>query len=71
MQFTDWFCRHKVCVLYAERLVTGTALFVNLHHEQLVIRQGKFWQHEYVTYRGFSVHRCQTVVCPYTTLKRI
>lgn len=41
MQFTDWFCRHKVCVLYAERLVTGTALFVNLHHEQFVIRQGK------------------------------
>lgn len=65
MQFTDWFCRHKVCVLYAERLVTGTALFVNLHHEQFVIRQGELGQHEYVTYRGFSVHRCQTVVCPY------
>ena len=26
MQFTDWFCRHKVCVLYAERLVTLSEL---------------------------------------------
>ena len=65
MQFTDWFCRHKVCVLYAERLVTGTALFVNLHHEQLVIRQGELGQHEYTPHRGFPVHRCQTIVCPY------
>lgn len=65
MQLTDWFCCHKVGVLYAERLVMGTTLFVNLHDEQLVIRQGKFWQHEYVTYRSFPVHRCQTIVCPY------
>ena len=65
MQFTDWFCRHKVCVLYAERLVTGTALFVNLHHEQFVIRQGELGQHEYTPHRGFPVHRYQAVVCPY------
>ncbi len=68
MQFTDWFCRHKVCVLYAERLVTGTALFVNLHHEQFVIRQGELGQHEYYA-PWLSVHRCQTVVCPYGSMK--
>ena len=85
MQLTDWFCRHKVCILYAERLVTGTTLFVNLHYQQLVIRQCQLGQHEDVAYRGLTVHRCQTVVSPYrlscmavrlvtflsTTLKRI
>ena len=66
MQFTDWFCRHKVCVLYAERLVTGTALFVNLHHEQFVIRQGELGQHEYTPHRGFPVHRYQADRIMYT-----
>lgn len=61
MQFTDWFCRHKVCVLYAERLVTGTALFVNLHHEQFVIRQGELGQHEYT----------RTVAFPSTVIRRL
>ena len=65
MQLTDWFCRHKVCILYAERLVTGTTLFVNLHYQQLVIRQCQLGQHEDVAYRGLAVHRCQTVVSPY------
>ena len=65
MQLTDWFCRHKVCILYAERLVTGTTLFVNLHYQQLVIRQCQLGQHEDVAYCGLAVHRCQTVVSPY------
>ena len=45
VQFTDRFCRHKVGVLYAERLVTGTTLFVNLHYQQLVIRQCQLGQY--------------------------
>ena len=61
MQFTDWFCRHKVCVLYAERLVTGTALFVNLHHEQLVIRQGELG----------STNIPRTVAFPSTVIRRL
>ena len=65
MQFTDRLCRHKVGILYTEGLVTGTALFVNLHNEQFVIRQGELGQHEYIAYRGFPVYRCQAVVCPY------
>lgn len=65
MQLTDWFCRHKVGILYAERLVTGAALFVNLYYEQFVIRQGELGQHEYIAHRGFPVHRYQAVVCPY------
>ena len=65
MQLTDWFCRHKVSIPYAERLVTVTTLFVNLHFQQLVIRQCQLGQHEDVAYRGLAVHRCQTVVSPY------
>ena len=46
VQLTDRFCRHKVCILYAERLVAGTAFLVNLHYQQLVIRQCQLGQHE-------------------------
>ena len=62
MQFTDWFCRHKVGVLDTERLVTGTALFVNLHYQQLVVRQCQFRQYEHVPYRRLAVHRRQAIV---------
>lgn len=43
----------------------GHRPFVNLHHEQFVIRQGELGQHEYTPHRGFPVHRYQAVVCPY------
>lgn len=65
MQFTDRFCRHKVGVLYAERLVPCAALLIDFHHQQLVIRQCQFGQYEHIAHRGFSIHRHQAVVCPY------
>ena len=53
MQFTDRFCRHKVGVLYAERLVPCAALLIDFHHQQLVIRQCQFGQYEHIAHRGF------------------
>ena len=55
MQFTDGLCRHKVGVFYTERLVTGTALLIDFHHQQLVVRQCQLGQYEHIAHRGFFV----------------
>lgn len=65
MQFTDGLCRHKVGVLYTERLVSCTALLIDFHYQQFVVRQCQLGQYEHIAHRGFSVHRRQAVIRPY------